>query len=43
MKTLKINEKLHNEIKKYCEARGIKINFWVEEQLKLKIKELLNE
>ena len=40
MKTLKISDELHCDIKKYCNDNGLKLNNWVERQLELKLKEL---
>jgi predicted HicB family RNase H-like nuclease len=40
MKTLKISDELHTIIKLFCEREGLKLNNWVEKQLKEKIKEL---
>lgn len=34
MKTLKITEKLHKDIKVFCAKRDLKINEWVENELK---------
>ena len=38
-KTLKISPELHKELKIYCVTNGIKLNVWIEEQLKNIIKE----
>jgi len=43
MKTLKISKELHSEIKSFCVDNGLKMNQWVEKQLALKLKELLND
>lgn len=40
MKTLKISDELHRDIKIFCDKEGLKLNKWVEKQLKEKIKEL---
>jgi hypothetical protein len=34
MKTLKISEELHKKIKVFCAENGLKINDWVEKELK---------
>lgn len=41
MKTLKISDELHFDIKKYCNDNGLKLNNWVGRQLELKLKECL--
>jgi predicted HicB family RNase H-like nuclease len=43
MKSLKISKELHSSIKKYCSDNGIKLNYWVEKQLEIKLKEFINE
>jgi hypothetical protein len=42
MKTLKIIDKLHYDIKKYCNDNGLKLNTWAEKQLEIKLKEFLD-
>ena len=39
MKTLKISEELHKEVKVFCATNGLKMNDWVEKEL----KKILNE
>jgi predicted HicB family RNase H-like nuclease len=34
MKTLKISEELHKEVKVFCATNGLKMNDWVEKELK---------
>ncbi len=38
MKTLKISEELHREIKVFCVTNDLKMNDWVEKQLKKILK-----
>ncbi len=39
-KTLKISVELHKELKIYCVQNSLKLNNWIEEILKEKLKEL---
>jgi predicted HicB family RNase H-like nuclease len=39
-KTLKISVELHKELKIYCVQNSLKLNNWIEEKLKEKLKEL---
>ena len=38
-KTLKINPKLHEKLKNYCNDNGLKLNAWVEKILEKTIKD----
>lgn len=38
MKTLKINDDIHEILKKYCKENNLKINSWIESLIKNKIE-----
>lgn len=42
-KTVKISPELHKELKVYCAKEGLKLNQWIEKQLKEKINTIRNE
>ena len=43
MKTLKISEELHKEIKLFCNNRGLKLNYWIEKLIEEKLIEEKNK
>jgi len=38
MKSLKINDEIHNILKNFCKENNLKINSWVESLIKKEIK-----
>jgi len=39
MKSLKISDETHEELKKFCKEKDLKINAWIETIIKNKIKD----